>query len=168
MKLIIKSGLVAAIATDEYTGPNDYIVAPEGFDADRAHEYAVVDGVLALPPRDLRAALASEYERRMQVIASGYPPSERESWPVQTSEARALLADEQAATPWIDAAAIARGIDRVELASRIVAKDEAYRLIHGALTGARQRIEDAIDAAGEDADALAAIDVTAGWPGSPV
>ena len=112
----------------------------------------------------LRSALAAGYERRMQIIASGYPPSERESWPVQTGEARALLADFGATTPWIDAAAAVRGVDRLELAARIAAKDGAYRAIHGALTGARQRIEDAIDAAGDDAEALAAIDVAAGWP----
>lgn len=118
-------------------------------------------------PDELRAALAAHYEGRMQVIAAGYPASERESWPVQTEEARALVADPAAATPWIDAAALARGIDRVELAQRICAKDDAYRQIHGALTGTRQRIEDAIDAAGDDAAALALIDVRAGWPLSP-
>jgi len=120
------------------------------------------------PATQLRTALAAEYETRMQVIAAGYPPSERESWPVQTSEARALIAEAQAATPWIDAAALARGLDRLELAQRIAAKDDAYRVVHGALTGVRQRIEDAIDAAGEDAEALADIDVTAGWPTAPV
>lgn len=119
----------------------------------------------AVQTRDtLLAALEAEYERRMQIIAAGYPPSERESWPVQTSEARALLADVLAVTPWIDAAAAARGLDRQELAGRIVAKDGAYRIIHGALTGARQRIEDEIDAAGDDVEALAAIKITAGWP----
>jgi len=124
------------------------------------------------PPADpaaLRAALsaqlAGEYERRMQIIATGYPPSERESWPVQTGEARALLADPAAATPWIDAAAAARGLDRVELAQRIVAKDDAYRVIHGTLTGVRQALEDAIGAAGDDVQTLQAIDVTTGWPG---
>ncbi|GAD20973.1 hypothetical protein [Acidovorax sp. MR-S7] len=142
--------------------------------ADAAEHEAMIAGVEAtyvppdLPPADelageLRTALAAEYERRMQIIASGYPPSERESWPVQTAEARALLADPGAATPWIDAAAAVRGIDRDELAARIAAKDDAYRVIHGALTGARQRIEDAIDTAGDDAEALAAIDVEAGW-----
>lgn len=112
----------------------------------------------------LRFALTAEYERRMQAIAAGYPPSERESWPVQTQEAKALLADPQASTPWIDAAATARNIDRIELANRIVAKDAMYRVFSGTLSGVRQRIEDAIDAAGEDAAALQAIDVTAGWP----
>lgn len=113
---------------------------------------------------DLRTALNAEYERRMQTIAAGYPPSERESWPVQTSEAYALLVDSTAPTPWIDAAASARGLDSVELAQRIVAKDAQYRVISGTLSGIRQRIEDQIDAAGDDQAALQAINVTEGWP----
>ncbi len=112
----------------------------------------------------LLIALQSVYESRMQLIAAGYPPSERESWPVQTSEAHALLASASAATPWIDAAATARGLSRVELATRIVNKDSLYRAISGTLTGIRQAIEDQITAAGTDAQALAAIDVSAGWP----
>lgn len=117
-----------------------------------------------IDPDQLRTALTAEYERRMQAIAAGYPPSERESWPVQTSEAYSLLADLQASTPWIDAASTARGLDRLELAQRIVAKDAQYRVISGTLSGVRQRIEDQIDAAGDDQAALQAIDVTAGWP----
>ena len=111
-----------------------------------------------------RTALTAEYERRMQAIAAGYPPSERESWPVQTGEAYALLSDSTVSTPWIDAAASARGLDRVELAQRIVAKDAQYRIISGTLSGIRQRIEDQIDAAGDDQAALKVIDVTQGWP----
>lgn len=109
-------------------------------------------------------ALNAEYERRMLVIAGGYPLSERESWHVQTAEARALLSDMHSLTPWINGAADARQIDRLVLAQRIAAKDDQYRAIHGALTGARQRIEDLIDAAGEDAQAMQLIDVLAGWP----
>lgn len=135
--------------------------------------WTFADGVFQPPPRlspqltagQLRTALTSEYERRMQAIAAGYPPSERESWPVQTSEASALVADPQATTPWIDAAATARGVDRLELAQRIVAKDAQYRVISGTLSGVRQRIEDQIDAAWDDQAALQAIDVTTGWPG---
>lgn len=112
----------------------------------------------------LRTALTAEYERRMQAIAAGYPPSERESWPVQTSEAYTLLADPTAAVPWIDAAAAARGVDRLELAQRIAAKDAQYRVISGTLSGVRQRIEDQIDAAGDDQAALNVIVVTSGWP----
>ena len=113
---------------------------------------------------NLRQELALAYEARMSVIAAASPPSERESWPVQTEEAKTLLADPTAPTPWIDAAATARGVDRLELAQRIVAKDAQYRVISGTLSGVRQRIEDQIDAAGDDQAALQTIDVTAGWP----
>ncbi len=113
----------------------------------------------------LRTELFAEYERRTKAISAGYPDSERESWPVQISEARALQADPAAFTPWIDAAAGARGLDRVELAGRIVALDNAYRTIHGTLTGVRQRIEGDIDAAVDDLAALSAINVMEGWPG---
>ncbi|MGQ8880760.1 hypothetical protein ACUTR7_24825 [Delftia sp. NA_296.1] len=112
----------------------------------------------------MRGALAAEYRRRMQVIAAGYPLSERESWSVQTEEARELEADTAASTPWINAAAAARGLDRLVLAKRILAKDAKYRQIHGELTGTRQRIEDQIDALAGDAEALSKIDVTVGWP----
>lgn len=112
----------------------------------------------------LRQSLTAEYDTRIQVIAAGYPLSERESWSVQTQEARALEADPAATTPWIDAAALARGLDRIELAARIRAKDADYRQVHGLLTGTRQRIEDQIDAVADDAQALSQIDVAAGWP----
>ena len=163
MKLIIQNNRIAATATDAYTGPDEYITVPEDFDVTRLGEYRYENGALVLVV-EKRTALNAEYERRMQGIAAGYPPSERESWPVQTSEAYTLLADSTASTPWIDAAASARGLDRIELAQRIVAKDAQYRVFSGTLSGVRQRIEDAIDAAGGDAQALQAIDVTAGWP----
>ncbi|WP_322735666.1 hypothetical protein [Delftia tsuruhatensis] len=113
---------------------------------------------------ELRQALTAEYDTRIQVIAAGYPLSERESWSVQTQEARALEADPAVAAPWIDAAAQARGLGRLELAARIRAKDAGYRQMHGLLTGTRRRIEDQIDAAADDALALSQIDVAAGWP----
>ncbi|MFD2298406.1 hypothetical protein QRO11_12000 [Paracidovorax citrulli] len=109
------------------------------------------------------AAINSEYERRTAAISASYPSAERESWPVQTREARALQADDAAATPWIDAAAAARGLDRAELARRIVALDMAYRSVHGALSGTRQRLEElAWNAA--DIEQIEAIDEAAGWP----
>ena len=145
-----------------------YMACPEDVDVG----WVFVAEVFSPPPKplpqltadQLRTALTSEYERRMQAIAAGYPPSERESWPVQTSEAYALLADSMVSTPWIDAAASARGLDRLELAQRIVAKDAQYRVFSGTLSGVRQRIEDQIDAAGDDQAALKVIDVTQGWP----
>lgn len=48
MKLIIQSDRIAGTATDDYTGPDDYITAPDDYDPTR--EYHLIDGVLTLPP----------------------------------------------------------------------------------------------------------------------
>lgn len=108
-------------------------------------------------------ALANEYDTRVQALAAGYSQYERESWPVQSLEAAAYVADPQTLTPWLDAASAARGIDKTELAARVLAMDTAYRQIHGALTGHRQKLWDQI-AAAQTAEDIAAIDVTVGWP----
>jgi len=50
MKLIIQANRIAATATDEYTGPDEYIDAPADFDVTRLGEYRYADGVLSLQP----------------------------------------------------------------------------------------------------------------------
>lgn len=119
-------------------------------------------------------AVNAEYSRRMGAIAEAYPVHERESWPVQLQEANLLLlyADvvpipETVKTPWIDQCAHQRGLDRMELAARILAKDEGYRTVSGFLTGVRQWHEDCIAMLlqeGEDArEALQGYDHLQGW-----
>lgn len=118
-------------------------------------------------------AVNAEYSRRMGAIAEAYPVHERESWPVQLQEANLLLSyaglpiPDSVKTPWIDQCAHQRGLDRMELAARIVAKDEGYRTVSGFLTGVRQWHEDCIAMLlqeGEDArDALQGYDHLQGW-----
>lgn len=50
MKLIIQGDRIVATATDEYTGPDAFIDAPDDFDIERLSEYRVVDGQVVLPP----------------------------------------------------------------------------------------------------------------------
>ena len=50
MKLIIQGDRITATATDEYTGPDAFIDAPDDFDIERLSEYRVVDGQVVLPP----------------------------------------------------------------------------------------------------------------------
>lgn len=111
----------------------------------------------------LHAQVNGEYTQRMSAVALPYPQYERESWPIQLQEAQTLAADPAAVTPWIDTCAAQRGLERNELAQRILAKDSAYRLISGSLTGARQAHEDAIDALA-DLESLQSYDATQGWP----
>lgn len=125
---------------------------------------------------NLTSQLTAEYESRMSIIGTSYPPSERESWPVQIQEARLHLeyiqrlqaepasAGSEPNTPWLTNACEARGIDKTELATRIVSKDMMYRTISGKLSGVRQKHEDHIYAAGDNLAALRAIDIKTGWP----
>ena len=69
MKLIIQSSRIAATATDDYTGPDEYITAPADFDAKRMGEYVYQDGVLTVPqlPTPKEAAwerIKNERDRR--------------------------------------------------------------------------------------------------------
>lgn len=48
MKLIIQNTRIAATATDDYTGPDEYITAPDDFDVERMGEYVYADGALTI------------------------------------------------------------------------------------------------------------------------
>ena len=119
--------------------------------------------LLLLEKNRLHGRVNDEYTQRMNSVALPYPQYERESWPIQLQEAQALIADPAATTPWIDACAAQRSLDRGELAQRILAKDSAYRLISGQLTGSRQAHEGAIESL-SDLLAAKSYDVTVGWP----
>ena len=49
MKLIIQNDRIAATATDEYSGPDVFINAPEDFDILRMADYVYADGTLTIP-----------------------------------------------------------------------------------------------------------------------
>ena len=97
------------------------------------------------------------YTSCVTVLESDYPLPERESWHVQVSEAKALTADAEANTPWIDAAAQNRGVSRETLADLIIGQDSQYRVLHGALTGKRQAYRDQIYAAQTPSDVVSII-----------
>lgn len=102
--------------------------------------------------RDKLAEINRAYTQAVQTLGADYPEDEQKSWPVQIMEARELVANPDADTPWIDAAASDRGITREALADLIIAQDTAYRVIHGGLSGTRQRLRDEIDAAESPGD----------------
>lgn len=112
----------------------------------------------------LFSELADMYSHHTEELTKPYPPTERESWPIQSSEAWELKLNDSAETPWIDAAATARGMSRFELMARIITKDRMYRGYHGAITGNRQRLEDLLDENKTDSEAMLQIDLTTGWP----
>lgn len=98
-----------------------------------------------------RAALIADCEKAIATIRAGYPENEVLSWSKQEAEARALVADSNAATPLLDALAGERGIAKAELAARVIAKADTFAALSGALIGQRQRLEDQLDALPVDA-----------------
>lgn len=120
------------------------------------------EALLERSKQDAVERLNNAYTECVAVLEADYPPSERESWHVQVDEARRLQGGE-ANTPWIDAAANGRGITREELANLILQQDSQYRALHGALTGQRQAIRDAISRA-KDLDALSEVSLTLVMP----
>lgn len=96
------------------------------------------------------ARINRHYELAVNALTAGYPDTEIASWPKQEAEARAWYADPNSLTPWIDGAAAARGITRGELAILIISNANALLPFHGALTGKRQKLRDAIDSLGSN------------------
>ncbi len=109
------------------------------------------------------ARITAEYVQRTQALVVDYPAAEQQSWPTQVNEAAVVQAGASTPTPWIDAAASARGLAREDLADRILVQDAAYRQQHGALTGIRQRLRDAIEAVPDDGHAAEAMEEIQ-WP----
>lgn len=96
------------------------------------------------------------YQQAIADMTPGYPDDERLTFDKQEQEARAWLADDTALTPFIDALAAGRQMDKAELVKRIIAKADAFAIASGSLTGQRQRYEDLLDAA-ETAEEVEAI-----------
>lgn len=98
---------------------------------------------------DAHSRINAAYQAAVNAVTAGYPDNEIASWPKQETEARAWLADNNASTPWIDGAAASRGLTKAQLVALIIGNADALAPIHGAMTGKRQSLRDAIDALGE-------------------
>lgn len=58
MKLLIQNNRIAGTATDAYTGPDEFITAPDDFDITLLSDYAYVAGALTLLPQTRITRLA--------------------------------------------------------------------------------------------------------------
>ena len=103
MKLIIQQNRIAATATDEYTGPDEYIDAPADFDVTRLAEYRYEDGALALAPdtRITRLAFRNRFTQTEKVtleLAAMDDPTAPMAQRQQAAAIRVHLADVAAST----------------------------------------------------------------------
>ena len=109
MKLIIQNNRIAATATDEYTGPDEYIDAPADFDVTRLGEYCYEDEVLVLAPatRVTRLAFRNRFTQSEKValeLAALDDPAATMAQRQQAAAIRVHLADVAVST-FIDLAA---------------------------------------------------------------
>lgn len=129
--------------------------------------YIKADGssytIVAIPEPELPELKATKlnvinaaYQQAIATLTPTYPDDERLTFDKQEQEARAWLADNSTPTPFINALAAGRQMDKAELVNRIIAKADAFAIASGLLTGQRQRYEDLLDAA-ETAEDVAAI-----------
>lgn len=94
----------------------------------------------------------------LDMLKRTYPPGEVESWDKQEREAVAYKADATAATPLLASLSEHRGVPLPELVDRVLAKAETYAKLSGSIIGQRQRLEDELDLARDEAD-IGRIDV---------
>lgn len=82
----------------------------------------------------------SEYDEAIKQLVNDAPYSEIASWDKQEQEARALLVDSNAVTPFIDSLRLYRGLNetRLELATKIVQHADAYATEAARLLGEYQ------------------------------
>ncbi len=113
---------------------------------------------------DALREINNEFNKRMLEVKAGVPTDEIYSWDKQEAEARAYLADVEAATPLVNSLATARGIDKAELVSKIIGKADLFAGISGGLIGTRQGLEDQLDTLAEDEDATPEDVAAVVWP----
>lgn len=106
MKLIIQSNRIAATATDDYTGPDEYIAAPPDFDPARMGEYVNgVDGwaIPATDPREAaKQARAAAVEAITVTTAAGNTFDGDEASQARMSRAIMVLSTGAAhSVPWV-------------------------------------------------------------------
>jgi hypothetical protein len=107
-----------------------------------------------------RAEVDREFCARASRLTDGYPEPERLTWPVQQAEALAFAADPQAATPYLDGLAAARGIAPADMRQRTLEAVQAFMQASQMLVGTRQKIQTQVDTA----ESITALDAIA-WPG---
>jgi hypothetical protein len=125
---------------------SEYIeYSEDSFEFDSNYTYKIENNEIVKTERNDNSYLLSkanaDFEAAISSLTSSTPTSEISTWTKQEQEARAYLLDDTAATPFIDAACLAREVDKSYLVGKIIEKADAYATAVGTLTGIRQKQE---------------------------
>jgi len=128
MKLILQNDRIAATATDDYTGPDPWMPAPEGFDPGRMELYRVVDGQLAATvPQQVTRAQGKAVLIQMGLWSQVLSVVDGIADPVQKALAEVALHDTQfwqRSSPFLNQAAQALGMTQAQLDDLFIAASE--------------------------------------------
>ena len=121
--------------------------------AEAAEEYNSLANTKARKLAEINAAC----DAALAGLTASYPDSELLTIDKQEAEARALLADPEAVTPFLTPLAAARGMETEELARKVIAKADAFTTASGHVIGLRQKDEDRLKAAQSVEDVAAIV-----------
>jgi len=82
MKLLIRENKIIGSATDAYTGPEEFITAPEGMDVSKLSEYVLKDGAVE------RVYTVTMRQARLALLQSGLLPTIETAIDSMTDEAQ--------------------------------------------------------------------------------
>ncbi len=106
---------------------------------------------LAELKRDVLIESEDTFESMVRTHVEGYSKTEITSWDRQEKEARAWKADNAAITPLIDSITSARGMDKDAFCDKVIVNADNFSAIVGDLLGQKQRIEDQVKVATDNA-----------------
>ena len=106
------------------------------------------------------AEIMDGYRAAFAPVENAYPAEERETWPIQLEEARAVFADPQAdasVAPMLAIMIEAREKDEslADFAEIVIRNNASYRLLAGSLTGQQQRMFSEVNDLAADEDVTA-------------
>lgn len=93
------------------------------------------------------AELKSAADAEVAPILAEYPEVEIKTWDSQEGEARAWTADNNAATPTLSGIEKTRGKSVSYLAPKVIEKADQYRALAASVSGKRQALAGAVEAA---------------------
>lgn len=137
----------------------------EWISSDDAAVQAIIDGYTLTQAIATRQAECLSIAKGLRDKAiSGISAGEMAGWPIKLAEARAFVADPAGAqTPMLAAEASARGVTVAELVGKVGGNSTRFAALEAAIGGADGRHRDAL-AKLTTFEAVAAYDLTAGWP----
>ncbi len=97
-------------------------------------------------------SINQEYASRVSQVKANTVQEEVDTWDIQRLEALAWETDSNALTPQLDLIALNRGIDRVEMVQKTLAKTKSFEIYVFTLLGQKQRLEDLVEQATTEAE----------------